>query len=188
MTKNRVIARYGEPVNFEEMLSKCKQYMEEVAFKNKIKILMLGVQVGYSNQTSNTHSCPIGGKCNWRWKKTLPQGYPGWSGRLWVAYSKDPTSVNVHMFDSLSQVYLHTGTGGYGWYQNPWIGNMHMLSKQECYPLSWDVRIWASDWPLVRKNIVLDEKKNLVEHAIDRNTRRILNKPIQVAVKDKDVL
>jgi hypothetical protein len=159
--------------------------MEEIAFKGQIKILLLGISMQYSNTTSNTHSCPIGGKQNWRSVMDKPQGYPGWSGRLWIVYDKSPTNTDRHSYDRLSQVYLHTGTGGYGWYNMPNTWRKYMPSVDQCYPLSWDAKIWADDWPLVRANIIQKEKEDQLNEIVNPKVSAITNRPINEVIIEK---
>ena len=104
---------------------------------------------------SNSHSAPEGYPENWGAKPGLPKAYPGWQGRVWIRYAKEPYSFGSSPFD---KTLTHTGTGGAGSYDGPWAGvcsahynrHGHRRGKDQ-YPepcvYSWDYRIFDYDWP-----------------------------------------
>jgi hypothetical protein len=92
----------------------------------------------WSNEVSNTHSCPRNGVQNWGRKLDKPTGYPGWTGRLaWkVKWPKEFQHYYLggDLFDGPRSL-IHTGTGGGG----GWVNGYQSFS--------YDVKIFADDWP-----------------------------------------
>ena len=77
----------------------------------------------------NSHSCPQDGVQNFMSRPELPCGYPGWEGRLKWSYHcpvKTRVSAGSDIFEN-SAVCTGTGSGG--------------------SDSSYDVILWASDWP-----------------------------------------
>lgn len=95
------------------------------------------IDVVYSNLVSNSHSCPFDGITNWHRDKNLPVGYPGWTGRIEYEMDfggqKNKISFGSGLFIKSG---INTGTGGGG---------------REKY--SYDVRIYAADWPGLAQQI-----------------------------------
>jgi hypothetical protein len=106
--------------------------------------------LGWSDNVSNSHSCPVGGVTNWGGRVPgAPHGYPGWTGRIdWiVAWPKEFDGIYLGgdlfargSFHSGRQR-AHTGTGG--------GGGMRYSEKHKCHVQSfgYDFRIYAADWP-----------------------------------------
>lgn len=111
--------------------------------------------LNWNDSVSNTHSCPHNGVTNFnqgynrQQGKNLPEGYPGWQGRVdWiVAWPKewDGYYIGSDLFArgtfSTGRQRAHTGTGG--------GGGMSWSEKYGCYVQScgYDFRIYAADWP-----------------------------------------
>jgi len=109
----------------------------------------------WSDSVSNTHSCPHNGVQNFNQSynrqqgKNLPEGYPGWQGRVeWiVAWPKewDGHYLGSDLFAKgtfcTGRQRAHTGTGG--------GGGMRYSEKHKCHVQSfgYDFRIYAADWP-----------------------------------------
>jgi len=117
------------------------------------KVLKITHDLRWNDHVSNSHSCPHNGVTNWSpsWNadKTVPTGYPGWSGHIeWL----------VEWPEDLDYVYLgsdlfskgtfhtgrqraHTGTGGGGG------GHMNKEFNTWCQNPRYDFRLFAADWP-----------------------------------------
>jgi hypothetical protein len=102
----------------------------------------------WSDCVSNSHCAPVGGVENWGRKPDLPQGYPGWGGRItWQVTG--PNTRATHMAMGLlfsgensfrtGRQRVHTGTGG----ANTEVPASEVLTKTYSY----DVKIFAQDWP-----------------------------------------
>lgn len=114
--------------------------------------------MSWSDQVSNSHSCPHNGVENWCARdKDKPTGYPGWSGRIeWVvAWPKkfDGYYPGGNLFKGNSSFNTgrqraHTGTGG--------GGHMSYSQKYRCHvqKFGYDFRLYAADWPgMARKTL-----------------------------------
>lgn len=117
----------------------------------------LGLDVGWSDSVSNTHSCPHNGVTNWGGRvEGAPRGYPGWCGRIWVRYKREPQWGS----DPLCVVRVFSGTGGFGGYNGPWEKVMeawHHVERSarrprgkrkpepQCY--GYGVELFAADFP-----------------------------------------
>lgn len=126
------------------------------------KVVGFAWDIVYSDSVSNTHSCPDDGVTNWGWQRTennLPCGYPGFSGRVWIRFDK---SISGFGSDTFAGSLSHPGTGGAGSYNGPWAGINSMIYQHrgnknlpkksvECY--SWDYKIFADDWPLIKDTV-----------------------------------
>lgn len=110
---------------------------EHLRDKFWIKITYLDVQ--WSDNVSNSHSCPRGGVTCWsshEAKDGRPRGYPGWQGRIEFQLSHDLGFGS----DVFRNVGIHTGTGG-GINENRY---------------GYDVKFFASDWPGLEKHRVFE--------------------------------
>lgn len=116
-------------------------------FGGKNKVILLKWEVKYDESVSNTHSAPKFKNTNWGCDPELPRGYPGWEGRVWIIYQADPRKPGFH--NPLRIQRIHTGTGGYGHYSNS--SKWCVALTREMYPLSWDVRFFADDFPKVKE-------------------------------------
>lgn len=110
--------------------------------RDKFWIKITYLDVSWSDNVSNSHSCPRGGVTNWGGKGLLPggdpapRGYPGWGGRIEFQVSHDLGFGS----DILKPLGIHTGTGG-GTTSNRY---------------GYDVKFFASDWPGLEKIGVFD--------------------------------
>ena len=109
----------------------------------------------WNDSVSNTHSCPHNGVTNFnqgynrQQGKNLPEGYPGWQGRVewivawpeeWDGHYLGGDLFSKGTFQSGRQR-AHTGTGG--------GGGMRWSEKHQCHVQSfgYDFRLFAADWP-----------------------------------------
>lgn len=119
-----------------------------------IKITYL--DVAWSTCVSNSHSCPRSGITNWEGRDYLkdgtpaPRGYAGWAGRIEFQLSHDVGFGS----DVFRDVGIHTGTGG-GTGDNRY---------------GYNVRFFASDWPGLEKNLLLDILNNEVSAGLQHGT------------------
>lgn len=109
----------------------------------------------WSDEVSNSHSCPIGGVTNWGGREKMadgsdaPRGYPGWTGRVdWiVAWPKewDGFYLGGDLFSAgtfrTGRQRAHTGTGG--------GGGMRWDEDHKCHVMThgYEFKIYAADWP-----------------------------------------
>lgn len=148
--------------------------------KEKNGLVLLKLDLTYSDKVSNTHSCPRNGKTNWRWHNHLPKGYPGWKGRVWAFYSKQQPWMSSDVFGNSL---IHTGSGGYGVYS---IGDpikasiqfredssSYTYNGQYVYPVSYGCEVFLDDLPaykkVIEKEILIHDKKykeKLTEHLL----------------------
>lgn len=135
--------------------NKVHEYVE-VSFEN----------LYWSDNLSNSHSCPRNGVTNWGSRDTYPdgtakpRGYPGWGGRINIRV-RTPMVTKTRQADGFGSDYfkytpINTGTGGGG-------GVKDGVTKY-----SYDVKLWADDFPtwarerekeLVWKYLTEDEKE-----------------------------
>lgn len=109
-------------------------------------------EISKSDYVSNSHHQPLSGVSNWGGNTPdAPTGYPGWSGRVWIRYSKPTAGFGSGLFKG---TLTHTGTGGFGSYDGPWklvssayhkSTAKHLHSEPQIY--SWDYRFFDSDFP-----------------------------------------
>lgn len=104
----------------------------------------------YSDQVSNTHSCPHNGVTNWnqahnrRQGLNLPEGYPGLRGRL--DYKVEWYSAWEGWYPGGSDMWkdtrVHTGTGGGGGFKAYETDKTKGLQS-----FGYDVTLFFDDWP-----------------------------------------
>ena len=97
-------------------------------------------QIEYASVCSNSHAAPHNGETNWGYDKpNAPRGYPGFRGRFWIRYAKDPASFKWS--GNFRKTLTHTGTGGAGAYDGPWstISHMAYIAKRKQIPQSDDL-------------------------------------------------
>jgi hypothetical protein len=131
------------------------------------KVVGLAWELTWCNRISNSHSAPHGYLTNWGGKDKdkngdpAPNGYPGFSGRIWIRYDTAPDSYRGPSANELlRRVHVHPGTGGGGSYDGIWsnIGTAvyrHNVAARQnrkktvkevhCY--SWDCKIFDYDFP-----------------------------------------
>jgi hypothetical protein len=119
------------------------------------KVLKITHSLRWSDEVSNSHSCPIGGVQNWGGRAKLkdgspaPRGYPGWTGSIeWlVEWPKefDYVYLGSDLFSrgtfSSGRQRAHTGTGGGGG------GHFNKEFNTWCQSPRYGFSIFAADWP-----------------------------------------
>lgn len=132
--------------------------------------------IKWSPSVSNSHSSPEGYPQNWgRDKKGVPEGYPGYHGRVWIRYADEPRSWGSEPFEA---TLTHTGTGGAGSYSGSFAAvasaRYHRYGHQRikgAYPevncYSWDYRIFDYDFPGI---VEAREKHEVWDRLADQNT------------------
>jgi hypothetical protein len=181
--KQRVLDIFGrEPESMDE-LARCviavaDHYCERsMAKRNKTtpgaRVVGFSWRLVWSPLVSNTHSCPLDGVENFGCQQGKPQGYPGWTGRVWIRYAS--LSHGSWGSDALKNTLTHTGTGGAGSYDGPWTavskarferhGHKH---GPNVYPdiqaYSWDYRIYDQDWPGVTESYSKQHMWNILSN------------------------
>lgn len=104
---------------------------------------------GWSDNVSNSHSCPRGGVQNWGARDaTKPTGYPGWTGRITIKVKPAMTKYKGQSYmedgfgsDYFQNTIINTGTGGGG-------------SGEDCKEYAYDLKLFASDFPTWSENIM----------------------------------
>ena len=117
------------------------------------KVLKITHNMSWSDSVSNSHSCPHDGVTNWSpsWNKdkTVPTGYPGWTGHVeWLVEWPEELEgmyLGSDLFASgtfrTGRQRAHTGTGGGGG------GHFNKEFNTWCQRPQYDFKIFASDWP-----------------------------------------
>jgi uncharacterized C2H2 Zn-finger protein len=127
---------------------------EHIRDKFWIKLTYLNVR--WSGDVSNSHSCPRIGVTNWGGRDTLkdgspaPRGYPGWEGRIEFQLSHDLGFGS----DVFRNVGIHTGSGG----------------GQRDNRYGYDVKFFASDWPGLEKNRIFEILKSEKPESFNHGT------------------
>ncbi len=115
------------------------------SIRDEFTITIKYLDVAYSDNISNSHSCPHNGKTNWGGREVgkdgvpVPRGYPGFGGRITYKLSHDTRGFGS---DVTKGTRIHTGTGGGG-------GDL---------TYSYDVKFFLDDWPGLKKHVE-DERK-----------------------------
>lgn len=101
----------------------------------------------WSENLSNSHSCPVGGVQNWGREPGKPTGYPGWSGRIEIKVRppKKKYRGKEYLTDGFGSSYfantiINTGSGGGG-------------TGKEFASYSYEVKLWATDFPVMFKRL-----------------------------------
>jgi hypothetical protein len=132
---------------------------------NNLDFEIIQENLRYSEETSNSHSCPIGGGTNWGGqKKDVPRGYPGWNAHWVIGMSKKTYGIcdsfgwlsdlfNCSFPSKVNGLYFmmgaHAGTGG----------SWHLPGgKQEEY-LHYYMTFFAQDFPNLKKYITKETLK-----------------------------
>ena len=174
--KDRILTYYGEPTDLNDLARCCIAMCE--TFDNVkqprdrrrkrlppeyLKVVGFGWDIQFTENVSNSHSHPIDGMSNWcgyNTSKGAPDGYPGFTGRVWMRWA---THCNSFISDPMRATLTYTGTGGGGSYDGPWTQvcgeRWHRYSNHraeegqdpaiEC--ASFDYRFFLSDWPLIEE-------------------------------------
>lgn len=171
-----------EPTTLDELAhAVIKVINHSVDRKNKpIKIAGFAWNIDFRNKVSNTHRAPHNGITNWGNRHPdRPTGYSGFYGRLWLRYSE---YVDGFGSDSTDKSLTHTGTGGAGTYDGPWVAinkiywdNRNHSTKKSVCPepqvYSWDYTIFLEDWPGIQQMVerqqiwnILNDKPFSINH------------------------
>ena len=129
------------------------------------RVLKITHSLRWSENVSNSHSCPHDGVTNWApsWNKdkTVPTGYPGWTGHIeWlVEWPKEFDGIYLGSdlfggFTGSRRIRAHTGTGGGAG------GHFNKEFNTWCQRPQYDFKLFASDWPGLT---LYHEKMRLIE-------------------------
>lgn len=110
-------------------------------FHEYVKVELINMRFG---NYANTHSCPVnGGVQNFMQRDDAPKKYPGWHGRINILVKPGMHKYKGrdYMRDGFGSDYFNgtgicTGSGGGG-------------SGEDCKSYSYDVKIWAADFPVM---------------------------------------
>ncbi len=152
-----LIDSYGKlPSTLDEVAESCiaviKQSHPLVGFAWDIK---------FAGITSNSHQSPINGVRNWGAKNDKPNGYPGFSGRVWVRYAE---STDGFGSDCLVNTLTYPGTGGFGSYNGVWqriatAAYHERFNDSSRFPIydvicfSWDYIFFLEDFPALKATL-----------------------------------
>jgi hypothetical protein len=155
--KNRILELFEPPMSLGDVIPCAVAYMERELKNNGIYVVYFGLQVLYNEKVSCSHHAPFGQNTNWGGKhEDRPKHYPGWSGRIWVGFSKNLISKGhcLNPGQPLARIGIHTGTGGGGQYNLPTAIKNKLAPNQNlqdyCDPWGWDVKIFLDDWPSLK--------------------------------------
>jgi hypothetical protein len=98
--------------------------------RSEFSIRITYLDLKWSNNISNSHSCPRTGVTNWMRSNDKPLGYPGWTGRIEYVISHELPGFG----DLFRGIGINTGTGG-----------------GDGTKYGYDVRFFADDWPGLSK-------------------------------------
>lgn len=104
-------------------------------------VVNISIDLSYSKQVSNTHSCPHNGVTNFCRNKDFPQSYPGLIGRIdySVRTYKDQTYRYPGSSDMWSGTRIHTCSGG--------GGGSRMQKGILTQSFGYGVTLFFDDWP-----------------------------------------
>ena len=138
---------YGdEPTTFEELAKSLIELCSARISEQNIVLTGLAWDIVRDKSVSNSHSAPEGYPTNFCGVKTLPLGYPGWCGRIWLRFSDSP---NGFISDLLSDTLFYIGSGGHGSYNAPWTLINPASKQSRLATYSYDFRMYDLDWPLL---------------------------------------
>lgn len=154
--KQQIIKPYGrEPATMDE-LGHCVIASVNSHLIKGNSVIGLAWELTYNDKVSNSHDAPLTKETNWQGGADLPSGYPGFYGRVWVRYYTRPEWFGSTPFEDTC---THTGTGGSGGYNGPWVNLVrsiwkakkrdHDNYKNRCNIYSWDYKLFLEDWPLL---------------------------------------
>lgn len=160
--------KHGSPSKLEDLLEfmgKVYCDVDDNKESRQRRINYIAWDITYDKHISNSHSCPIGGACNWAQRDPLlPTGYPGFYGRVW--FGLDSSTCNGPERRNSVYMRLHTGTGGYGHYSNPFLNRCGLESGSASvnhysgpilipnnYPLGFDCKVFVDDFPDIKSRI-----------------------------------
>lgn len=126
-------------------------------------------EITHRESVSNSHHAPLDGHTNWGGSNKAAKGvtgYPGWEGRVWIRFAKEPGDSSGAFRPTLT----HPGTGGAGDYDGrwktlsskvydlcrnrkngyTWLRNQQLEKKiPSTATYSWDFRFFDSDFPKI---------------------------------------
>ena len=168
--KNELLEIYGkEPESLDDLAHCCINVIDHNLKNTNNRVVGFAWNVTHTDRVSNTHSCPIDGVENFRCEQDKPRGYPGYSGRVWIRYAKDPISWGSAPFE---KTLTYPGAGGRGAYGGIWscIATATWESRRinelkypmpACY--SWDYRFYIDDFEGIecyRNWLILQDKQH----------------------------
>jgi hypothetical protein len=164
--KELILKAFGkEPETLDEIAQSVIATVNSQKDRNgkQIKLSGFSWNISYRSSVRNSHDAPVGYPKKWSSfdkgpnGEELPNGYPGFEGRVWIRYADrfDTFARN------LSGTLTYPGTGGGGAYDGPWQNIEtawwqkygYNMDKTATYPrpelYSWDYRFFTYDWPKV---------------------------------------
>lgn len=152
----------------DELLKYAGNQIQQNVKKSKVNLILLKLHLDHRGQISNSHSAPIHGVTNWGNRhKDRPRNYPGWSGRVWVFFSKVP---DTHFSSEFSNSLIYSGTGGGGLYNisgrvRDHIGHppdlpnnrydKYTYKGRSIRPYSYDCKVFLDDLPGIQAHYLL---------------------------------
>jgi hypothetical protein len=115
----------------------------------------------WSDTIPNTHRCPHNGVANWNRRFDLPSHYSGWIGRIdyEVQSFKDQVGTYPGSSDMWTGTRIHTGSGGGG----------HHNNKNYTQKFSYDITLFADDWPAMTYEREKVKTLFLLKHSNDKS-------------------
>ena len=176
--KDKAVKIYGkEPSTLDELAERVMAVINYTSRnKSPVKVVGFSWSIIHSTQVTNSHYAPINRETNWSGDKfNVPTGYPGWKGRVWIRFNKDPDGFSSDFFPA---TLTYPGTGGAGAYNGPWSaicsawyqtskGNKKSIKYPEPECRSWDYKFFNSDWPMLTEGY---EKQRVWDILNDRDT------------------
>lgn len=101
-------------------------------------LLDMQLNVGYTGNTSNSHSAPIGKEMNWDRKADKPLGFPALTGTITLIYNQRPSGFGSEFCSIIKGI--HTGSGGF-------------QSEKSGYQVGYGVTLWLDDFPKIKEKI-----------------------------------
>lgn len=94
------------------------------------------VKFEWSDQVSNSHSCPHNGVMNWGRDPNKPTSYEGWVARIEYQPNRSPDGTYDYGVNIWAGTGIHTHGGGFA-------GNQYY----------YDIRLFADDWPAMAETV-----------------------------------
>lgn len=159
--RDKSVNAFGkEPGSLDEL---AEFVMHTINRKEKVLGFAWDIKEG---AVSNSHSCPINGTTNWSGQEPgAPRSYCGFGGRVWIRFQ----NTHRECSSAFNETFTHTGTGGGGSYDGPWMRVAHEHFRaygtnltipgtyQRPCIFSWDYRIYLDDWPALKESIEQEE-------------------------------
>lgn len=141
-----------------EVVSMCIEASKHIEPTSELEKLSFVVR--YEANSSNSHSCPIGGVTAWgsqRREEGAVLGYPSLSGKIKFSYKTNKNKLDIFgSFRHHGILGISTGSGGGGGKDGS----------------SYEVYIWLDDFPLLREKIEKEQQsceahKRLISEQLD---------------------